>query len=191
MTLLDKIHDAFPALPLTEVYDDHFPAEVAGHVEAAPFHDDTDIHTPHGIDVGFDGDSLPSRDGKSSGQEVGTQATNRRIDETVEESKHRQKREPVTDAAQDVVYGNETLPDTTPRRILIRNKNRKAVVVTNQGASLVAIGKGGNIAINAGVPSPNAIYLPAGSARTLTHTQEVWIVGAANGVVDWTEENYT
>lgn len=190
MTLLDKLHDAFPGLPAGEKYGDDWPDHVAGHVEAGPYTDEGDVTTPHGVDTGFDGDSLAERKGRSGGQEVGSEAMNRRIDETVEASKRHTNRQSITEASDTVVYGNETLPDTSPRRILIHNQRRKAVTITNQGASLIAIGKSGSIVINGGVPSPNAIYLPAGSGRTLTHRMDVWVVGAAGGVVDWMEENY-
>lgn len=190
MTLADKLRDAFPALPMVHIYDDEWPDHVAGHVEAAPYTDTTDVTTPTGVDVGFDGDSLPSREGHSGGQEVGSEATNRRIDETVEESKHRSHRQPISQVADRVVYGNETLPDATPRRILIRNNNRKQVTVTNQGATVIAVSGSGDIAINGGVPSPNACYLPANASRVFTHNQEVWVTGAAGAVVDWVEENF-
>lgn len=190
MTLLDKLHDAFPGLPAGEKYGDDWPDHVAGHVEAGPYTDDGDVTTPHGVDTGFDGDSLAERKGKSGGQEVGSEAMNRRIDETVRESVEHAERRSVSTVGDGCVYGNETLPDTQPRRILIRNRNRKRVVLTNQGASLIAVGNTGDIAINGGIPTPNACYLPANATRILEHRQEVWVVGAAAGVVDWQEENY-
>lgn len=179
-----------------DVYDDGWPDYVAGHVEAGAVIDPASDHVvtaTGGIDIGYEGEGA-HRETRTTDERHGSAETEKRIQEVVSESREAAKRTSVSNVASSCVYGNETLADTSAKRILLKNANRKRVTITNQGGSLVAVGNRPNIAIVGGVPTPNAGYLPNGagqlSVKVIESTDEVWVVGAAGGIVDWVEENY-
>jgi hypothetical protein len=175
---------------MPDLYDTAYPGEVAGHViEGSFIGDDGLVQTTRGPDIGFDGSDIERRKpmGDADEENAGYTSTNRAIGEAVKKANERDdQRKPVTDAASSWQTGNTALLDGNAVRLLINSPNRKSVVITNQSAATVYVGR--DSGLKAG--GPNTCYLPAGAGRVFTHTAEIWVVGVAGQVVDWVEENY-
>lgn len=189
MSLASRVREALPGIVPEDAYDDDYPGDVAGHVASGARIDPASdvVSTPFGIDHAFDGDGVEDRAPREGHEGIGAAHVNDLIAETVRESKDRENRHPTTDVADGAVFGSMVLADGAPRRLLIRNPNRKAVVVTNQSnAGTLYLGANSGIL----VAGPNTVYLPPGTGRTFTNTCALWVVGVAGQIVDWVEENY-
>lgn len=169
---------------MPDLYDIDYPEEVAGHVEAGSFISDDMARTTHGMDDFFTGDGKTEKVHRVD--HTGTEAVNKAIGKTVQEAKDADKRRPITNVASSWRTGNVSLVGSQAVRLVTENSNRKDVVVTNQSAALVSIGRDSGLIAGA----PNTAYLPAGASRTFEHTQEIWVVGVAGQIVDFVETNY-
>lgn len=171
---------------MPDLYDTGYADDVAGHVEAGSFITDDAVKTTEGFDEFFHGESRPAEKSRRV-ENVGTEQVNKAIGRAVDKAEEYYKpRKPVSVTATDWRTGNLALQDGNATRLVIANPNRKDVVVTNQSAAVMSIGKESGIRVG----GPNTVYLPAGSARTFEHTREIWIVGAAGQIVDFVETNY-
>jgi hypothetical protein len=180
--------DGYPGLIEVDGYDEGYPDEIAGHVEAGARIDPSSdiVATPYGVDVGFDGSQLVEGHDGHDREQSSAQHVNSLIAQRTADSRNTDRRKPVEDTADDWRPGNHTLADANAFRLLIANQNRKAAVITNQGASTVYVGRAAGIK----AADPSTVFLPAGASRTFTHSREIWIVGVAGGIVDYVEENY-
>lgn len=175
---------------MPNLYDTQYPGEVAGHVESGTFLEDG-VNTTRGVDIFFDGDDVPPEGMATNPESASSTAVNRRIGETVKQARERDRgREPVSVTASSWQTGNVVLADGNAFRLLIRSPNRKRVVLTNQTAGILYVGRESGLR----VAGPNTVFLTAvgavGSVREFTHTEEIWVVGVAGQIVDYVEENY-
>lgn len=178
----------FPGLIPADGYDSGYSDEVAGYVAAGARIDPGSdvVQTPIAEPYPFTVEPDHPLDRSSDAAHMNVEKL---IDRAVKKARERSdNRQPVSFAADTVVLGNMTLPDATARRILIANRNRSRVVVSNPGASTIFVGRDGGIA---NAPSPNVVYIPAGQSREFRHKDAVWVVGTAAGIVDWAEENFS
>jgi hypothetical protein len=174
---------------MPDIYDDLYPGDVAGHVEAGSFITDDVVSTTEGLDEFFTGADV-HRTNKHNMENVGGQAVNRLIAETVKDASQRSKpREAVSVTGVDWRTGNVTLQDGKPIRLLQANWNRKDVVVTNQSGAVMYVSNESSGLIGSNVPT-NVAYLPPGSGRTFEHRAAIWVVGVAGQTVDFVETNY-
>ena len=171
---------------MPDLYDGFYPGEVAGHVEAGAFITDDAVRTTEGLDEFFTGNSIDTGPVHRV-TNVGSETVNRQIGEAVDHAKHNAKpRESVNLTGHKWRCGSFTFATTAPIRLVVSNPKRKDVVVTNQGTVTLFVGGAAGVAPN----SPDALYLPPGSARTFEHDREIWAVGPVGAIVDFSETTY-
>ena len=169
---------------MPDLYDGFYPGEVAGHVEAGSFMTDDAVKTTEGMDEFFTGNSIDTGPIHRV-TNVGSEAVNRQIGETVEHAANKPRR-PVSFTGKKWRVGSYVIANTVPFRLVVSNPKRKSVVVSNPGAATLYVGTDAGVTLG----GPNALYLPVGLVRTFEHDRDIWVVGPAGAVVDFSEITY-